>query len=151
MRSCGEPLGVPGFVSLLRIIALVPLFFFGEFSLFCGAYALAHAVRDTGSALMFGGVALVSTLGYPALVEFERRISLGSQSPPAPWPLATYDAFFLGGGMFATWKLDGRPGAPPLVELLPLAFVLWIIAGAVTRRRLAAVETGGPRPSSKGR
>jgi hypothetical protein len=149
VRRRGETLGVPGFIVLLRLVMLVPLFFFGEFSLFCAAFAVAHARHDTGPALIFAAVALISTLGYPALVEFEHRLGRGAQPPAVPWPIAVYDLFFLGGGMFAVWKLDGRQGVPSMPVLIGLALLLWIISGSVARRRLADLRTDTTAPKQK--
>jgi hypothetical protein len=137
-------------LTWLRLIALVPLFFFGEFSLFCAAQAVSRFATDMGPGLMFAGLALASTLAYPLLVDFERRIVLQTQAADGALPLLAYDLFFVGGEFFAAWQLGGRGLAA--IPLIGLALVMWMIAGAVARRRLASLQTGtSPGPSKKKR
>src|SRR5580658_9636530 len=112
-RSSKEP-AVNPFLPL-RIVALVPLVFFGIFGVFTltGAIVLAH--HDPAKALIFAAIALFSTLAYPAMIEVERRF-FPPPSPQAPrLPLGVYDAFFLGGGLFATWRL--APQIDPLESI----------------------------------
>ncbi len=126
----------------LRIVALVPLAFFGIFGVFTltGAIVLAH--RDPAKALVFAAIALFSTLAYPAMIDVERRF-FPPPSPHAPrLPLGVYDAFFLGGGLFATWRL--APQIDPL-ESIGIALLLWIIAGTAARRRAAELEPTPPK------
>jgi hypothetical protein len=129
----------------LRIAALVPLAFFGVFGVFTltGAIVLAHT--DPAKALVFGAIALFSTLAYPAMIDVERRF-FPPPPPEAPrLPLGLYDAFFLGGGLFATWRL--APRIDPL-ESIGIALLLWIIAGAAARRRAAEPEGTPPKEKS---
>jgi hypothetical protein len=146
VRRRAETLGVARDITLLRVVALVPLFFFGELALFCGAFALAH-VRNAGPALTFGVAALLTALGYPLLVELERHVGGSEASPRPPWRLGICDACFAAGGVFAAWKLDGRPGAPATAALLGLVAALWLVAGVAAR--MVARRGDAPAPSKE--
>ncbi|MGH7714778.1 MAG: hypothetical protein ACREML_02160 [Vulcanimicrobiaceae bacterium] len=130
---------------LLRLVALVPLVFFGIFGVVMLTSAIVLAPHDLAKALIFAAIALFSTLGYPAMIDVERRFS----PPPSPLaqrlPMKVHDAFFLGGGAIAAWKLG--PRIDPL-ESLAVALFLWIIASGAARHRAAELEASVPKPKS---
>jgi len=128
----------------LRIFALIPLAFFGIFGVFALSRAIVLAHTDLALALVFAAIALLSTLGYPALIDVERRF-LPPPPPQAPrLPMKVYDAFFLGGGLFETWRL--APQIDPILSM-GIALLLWIIAAAAARNRAAELE--GTLPNQK--
>jgi len=129
----------------LRIVALIPLAFFGIFGVFTltGAIVLAH--QDLAKALIFAAIALFSTLAYPAMVDVERRFFPAPSAQAPRLPLGVYDVFFLGGALFASWRL--APRIDPL-ESVGIALLLWVIAGAAARRRAAELEGVAPKQKS---
>jgi hypothetical protein len=131
----------------LRIIALIPLAYLGMFGVFCVCFAISGMRDATAAALVFLAIGLVSTLAYPGMIDFERWFE--RMRPPKPaergllrLPLLVYDAFFLGGGLIGSWRLRSR--FEPL-ESIGVAFVLWIIAGAVARRRVADLDAAAAK------
>lgn len=130
---------------LVRVVALIPLAVCGIFGVYtlCSAIVLAHT--DLAKALVFAAIALFSTLAYPAMIDVERRF-LPPPTPEAPrLPLKVYDAFFLGGGLFETWRL--APQIDPILSI-GIAVLLWIIAAAAARNRAAELEGTLPKQKS---
>ena len=123
----------------LRLAALLPLGIFGLLAVFCASRAALTFATDPGPALVFAGIALFATLAYPAMVDVERRIFPQPPAQAARLPLAVYDAFFLGGGVYASWRL--APLLNPFVSI-GFALILWVIAGAAARQRVASLGTG---------
>jgi len=128
----------------LRIFALIPLAFFGIFGVFALSRAIVLAHTDLAMALVFAAIALLSTLGYPATIDVEHRfLPLAPQEQRLP--LKVYDLFFLGGGLFETWRLS--PQIDPILSM-GIALLLWIIAAAAARNRAAELEGTLPKQKS---
>ncbi len=127
----------------LRIFALIPLAFFGLFGVLMLSHAIVLAHHDLAKALVFAAIALLSTLGYPAMIDVERRYLPPPQTPRLP--LKVYDLFFLGGGLFETWRL--APQIDPMLSM-GIALLLWIIAAAAARNRAAELEGTLPKEKS---
>ena len=123
----------------LRIVALIIVGLAGLIGVVCFAGAISSGFHNVAEMLILAALGLLSTLAYPAMIDLEYR-SFPNPPPDAPrLSIRVYDAFFLGGALFASWKLTGEMDA---FESVGIAFVLGIVAGGAARRRAAELESG---------
>jgi hypothetical protein len=122
----------------MHFSALIPLAFFGFLGVFSVCLAILAWREELGGALILLGIGLIATLAYPAAIDFENWLERNMSSDPAQRlpriPIGVYDVLFLGGGLFASWRIASRVN--PLASIA-VALVLWGIAGAAARRRAA--------------
>jgi hypothetical protein len=139
---------VKAYLRFMHLIALLPLAFFAQLGVFSVCGAITTFSTEAGEALVFVAIGLICTLAYPGLIDFERwferRASIRAQDAER-LPIVLYDAFFLGGGFIASWRLASRIN--PL-ESIGIAFALWIIAGTVARRRVADLDAAAAKQKS---
>ena len=136
------------YLRIMHIIALFPLAFFAQLGVFSVCGAITTFRSEAGEALVFVAIGLVCTLAYPGLIDFERWFERRASVKPAEvqrLPMVAYDAFFLGGGFVASWRLASRIN--PL-ESIGIAFALWIIAGSVACRRVADLDNAAAKEKS---